>query len=167
MEAVRRMLATLVSHTEVVLCPGKQKHATTVYHVIWAELSEDTLTVSFVETKKKSLTVCIKARLLDSTKEEAVEWVEDLMNVAYKGAILTLSLWTDEISNLGYTRYQAQQEVEGVRESVLRQGDVAFPVSARVLRSPPVESKLGCRVLTPDQLTTLVPNLTGRERQTL
>jgi len=127
MEAVRRMLGTLISRIEAMLCPGKQKHATTVYHVIWAELSEDTLSVSFIETKKKTWTVCIKARLLGNTKEEAVEWVEDLMNVAYKGAILTLSLWNDEIPNLRYTRYQAQQEVEGVRESVLRQGDVHFP----------------------------------------
>ena len=127
MEAVRRMPGTLVSRTEVMLYSGKQKHATTVYHVIWAELSEDTLTVSFIETKKKTWTVCIKARLLGSTKEEAVEWVEDLMNVAYKGAILTLSLWNNEIPNLRYIRYQAQQEVEGVRESVLWQGDVHFP----------------------------------------
>jgi alkyl hydroperoxide reductase subunit AhpC len=90
-----------------MLCSGKQKHVTTVYHVIWAELSEDTLTVSFIEKKKKTRTVCIKARLLGSTKEEAVKWVEDLLNVAYKGAILTPSLWTEEIPNLRCTRYQA------------------------------------------------------------
>lgn len=87
MESVRRMPGTLVSHTEATLRPGKQKHVTTVYHVIWAELSEDTLIVSFIEKKKKTATVCIKARLLGSTKEEAVEWVEELLNVAYKGAI--------------------------------------------------------------------------------
>jgi len=126
MEPVCWMSGSLVSHTEVTLCPGKQKHVTTVYHVIWAELSEDTLIVSFIEKKKKTATVCIKARLLGSTKEEAVEWVEELLNVAYKGAIFTLTLRTEEISNLEYTRYQAQQEVEGVRESVLRQGDVPF-----------------------------------------
>jgi len=75
-----------------MLCPGKQKHVTTVYHVIWAELSEDALTVSFVEKKGKTRAVCIKARLRGSTKAEAAEWVEDLLNVAYKGAIPILSL---------------------------------------------------------------------------
>ena len=73
-----------------MLRPGKQKYATTVYHVIWAELSVDMLTVSFVE--KKTQTVCIRARLWGGTREEAVQWVEDLLNIAYKGAILTLSL---------------------------------------------------------------------------
>ena len=107
MESVCWTSGTLVSHTEAMLCPGKQKHVTTVYHVIWAGLSEDMLTVSFIEKKKKTSTVCIKARLLGSTKEEAVEWVEDLLNVAYKGAILTQGLWTEDNPNLGYTRYQA------------------------------------------------------------
>jgi len=79
-----------------MLCTGKQKHATTIYHVIWAELSEDTLTVSFVEKTKKTRTVCIKAKLRGSTKEEATEWVEDLLNIAYKGAILMPSLWERE-----------------------------------------------------------------------
>jgi len=51
----------------------KQKHATTIYHVIWAELSEDTLTISFVEKTKKTRTVCIKAKLRGSMKEEAAE----------------------------------------------------------------------------------------------
>ena len=90
-----------------MLCPGKQKHATTVYHVIWAELSEDTITVSFIEKKEKAWMVCIVAQLLGNTKEEAVEWVEDLLNIAYKGAIFIIILWTEEIQNLGYTRYQA------------------------------------------------------------
>jgi len=83
-----------------MLCTGKQKHAATVYHIIWAELSESTLTISFVEKKKKkkkkTRTVCIEAKLRGSTKEEATEWVEDLLNVAYKGAILTLSLREQE-----------------------------------------------------------------------
>ena len=78
------------------MCLGKQKHATTVYHVIWAEVLEDTLTVSFVERKEKTRTVCIRARLRGSTREEAVEWVEDLLNVAYKGAISIPSLWEQE-----------------------------------------------------------------------
>jgi len=51
----------------------------TVYHVIWAELSEDTLTVSFVEKKGKTRTVCIRARLQGNTKAEVAEWVEDLL----------------------------------------------------------------------------------------
>jgi len=98
MEPVCQMLGTLVSRAETMLCTGKQKHATTVYHIIWAELSESTLTVSFVEKKKKkkTRTVCIEAKLRGSTKEEATEWVEDLLNVAYKGAILTLSLREQE-----------------------------------------------------------------------
>ena len=66
-----------------------QKHATTIYHVIWAELLEDTLTLSFVEKRKKTRIVCIKARLWGGTKEEATEWTEDLLNVAYRGAIPT------------------------------------------------------------------------------
>ena len=67
--------------------PGKQKHATTVYHVIWAELWEDTLNVSFVEKIGKTRTVCIKARLRGNSNAEAAEWVEELLNVAYKGVI--------------------------------------------------------------------------------
>jgi len=87
-------LAALVSRAEAMSRPGRRKHATMVYHVIWAELSEDTLTVSFVEKKKKNArTVCIKARLQGSTVGEAAEWVEDLLNVAYKGAIPIPSLW--------------------------------------------------------------------------
>ena len=78
-----------VSRVEVMLRPGKQKYATTVYHVIWAELSVDMLTVSFVE--KKTQTVCIRARLWGSGRE-AVQWVEDSLNITYKGAIPTLSL---------------------------------------------------------------------------
>ena len=39
MELVFQMLGTLVSRAETMLCTGKQKHATTVYHIIWAELS--------------------------------------------------------------------------------------------------------------------------------
>ena len=81
-----------VSRTEAMSHLGKQKYATTVYHVIWAELSDDMLTVSFVEKRKKTQTVCIRARLWGGTREEAVQWVEDLLNVAYKGAIPTLSL---------------------------------------------------------------------------
>ena len=70
----------------------KQKHSTTVYHLIWAELAGDTLTLSFVEKKrKKTRTVCITAALQGSTIEEAAEWVEDLLNVAYKGAVFLLS----------------------------------------------------------------------------
>jgi len=82
------MLGTLLSRAEPTLCPGKQKHATTIYHVIWAELLEDTLTVSFVEKKKekKACTVCIRAQLQGGTSEGAAEWVEGLLNVAYNGA---------------------------------------------------------------------------------
>ena len=80
-----------VSYAEVIFRPGKPKYATTVYHVIWAELSDGMLTVSFV--KKKTQTVCIKARSWGSVREEAVRWVEDLLNVTYKGAIPTLFLW--------------------------------------------------------------------------
>ena len=86
------MRGTLVSRTDEMLCPGKQKHATTVYHVIWAEFSQSMLTVSFVEKRKETRTVCIKVRLRGSTEEEAIQWVEGLLNVAYKGAILTPSL---------------------------------------------------------------------------
>jgi len=86
-------LAALVSRAEAMLRPGKRKHATTVYHVIWAELSEETLIVSFVERKKNARTVCIKARLQGSTVEEATKWVEDLLNVAYKSAISIPSFW--------------------------------------------------------------------------
>ena len=89
-----------------MFCPGEQKHVKTIYHVIWAKFSEDTLIVSFIEKKKTSM-VCIKARLLGSTKEEAVERVEDLFDVTYKGAILTPTLWTEEIPSLKYIRYQA------------------------------------------------------------
>ena len=45
-----------VSRANTKLWPGKQKHVTTVYHVIWAGLSEDTLTIPSVE--KKTRTVC-------------------------------------------------------------------------------------------------------------
>lgn len=77
----------------MILRPGKQKHNTTVDRVIWAELLEDTLTVSFVEKRKETRTVCIKARLWGGTREEAAEWVEDLLNVAYdEGAILAPNL---------------------------------------------------------------------------
>lgn len=108
MEPVRLVVETRVSYTEVMLCPGMHKHATTVYHVIWAELLEDTLTVSFIEQKKRNAwTVCIKAQLLGGTEGEAAEWVEDLLNVAYKGAALAPSPWTEEIPNLAYIRYQA------------------------------------------------------------
>ena len=41
---------------EATLCTRRQTYATTVYHVIWAGLSEDTLTIPFVE--KKTRTVC-------------------------------------------------------------------------------------------------------------
>jgi hypothetical protein len=122
-----------------MLCPGKQKHATTVYHIIWAELAEDTLTVSFVERKKKTWTVCIKARLRGSTKEEAREWVEDLLNVAYKGAIQASSLWEGQITNFTPIRHQAEQEAEGIRESILRQGNTSAPSSSRALGDPEIE----------------------------
>lgn len=116
-----------------MLCPGKQKHSTTVYHVIWAELLEGTLTVSFVEKKKKkACTVYIRAQLQGSTEEEAIEWVEDLLNVAYKGASLDPSVRTEEIPNSVHARYQAEQEPKGVREPFLRQGD------------PSVGSELDC-----------------------
>jgi len=85
-----------VSRADTKLRPGKQKHVTTVYRVIWAELSEDTLTVSFVEKKGKTRTVCIKGQLRGNTKAEAAEWVEDLLNVAYKGAIQIPSTWDQE-----------------------------------------------------------------------
>lgn len=75
------------------MCPEKLQHATTVYHVIWAELLEETLTVSFVEKGKKTITVCINVQLRGCTKEEAVEWVEGLLNAAYKGGTLVVSLW--------------------------------------------------------------------------
>ena len=80
-----------------------QRHATTTYHIIWAELLEETLTVSFVERKKRTSTVCINARLLGSTREEAADWVEDLLNVAYKGVIFLLALRTGEIPNSNNT----------------------------------------------------------------
>ena len=80
-----------VSRAEAMSHLGKQKYATTVYHVIWAELSDDMLTVSFVEKRKKTQTVCIRARLWGSGRE-AVQWVEDSLNITYKGAIPTLSL---------------------------------------------------------------------------
>ena len=96
------MFSPPASHAEAgaILCPGKQKHATTVYHVIWAELSDDTLTLSFVEKqKKKTRTVCIRARLWGGTKEEAAGWVEELLNVAYKGAIPTLGFRERELTS--------------------------------------------------------------------
>jgi len=80
-------------HADAKLRPGKQKHVTTVYHVIWAELLEDILTVSFVEKKGKTRTVCIRARLWGNTRAEAAEWVEGLLNVAYKGEIPIPSPW--------------------------------------------------------------------------
>ena len=43
------------------------------------------------------MTVRISARLLEGTREEAAEWVEGLLNVAYKGAILLPILQTEEI----------------------------------------------------------------------
>jgi len=49
------------------------------YHVISAELSEDTLTVLFVEKKDKTWMVSIRAQLQGNTKAEAAEWVEDLL----------------------------------------------------------------------------------------
>jgi len=85
-----------VSRPDTKLPPGKQKHLTTLYHVIWAELSEDTLTVSFVEKKGKTRTVGIKGRLRGNTKAEAAEWVEGLLNVAYKGEIQIPSPWGQE-----------------------------------------------------------------------
>ena len=129
------MFEPSVSRADTRLCPGKQKHVTTVYHVIWAELSEARLTVSFVEKKGKTRTVCIRARLWGNTRAEAAEWVEDLLNVAYKGTIpLPKSLRTGV--NLACTRRQAEQEVEGARESLLRQGEAFVPSPFRMLGGP-------------------------------
>lgn len=125
MDPVCQKPGTLVSHTEVISCPGKRKHATTVYHVVWAELLEDMITVSFVEKKKKTSTVYIRGRLLGSTKEEAAEWVEDLLGVAYKG-VICISL-VNRLDLRNFARYQAEKEVEGIRESVLWPGEVSAP----------------------------------------
>jgi hypothetical protein len=60
--------------------------------LIWAELLEENLTVSFVEGKKKTQMVCIEAALHGSTREDAAKWVEDLLNAAYQGAASSSSL---------------------------------------------------------------------------
>ena len=54
MEQVRPVVQTLVSRywEGVINTAEKQKHATTVYHVMWAEVLRDTLTVLFIEKKK-------------------------------------------------------------------------------------------------------------------
>ena len=79
-----------VSRVGVTLRPGRQKYPVTVYLVIQAELSDDMPTVSLV--KKKTQIVCIRTRPSGSAREEAVQWVKDLLNITYKGAIPTLSL---------------------------------------------------------------------------
>jgi len=60
-------------------CAQENKNMPRHYHVISAELSEDTLTVSFVEKKDKTRTVSIRVRLQGNTKAEAAERVEDLL----------------------------------------------------------------------------------------
>ena len=69
---------------------GRQKYATTVYHIIQAELSDDMPTMSSI--KKKTQTVYIRTQLWGSAREEAVQWVKDLLNITYQDVILTLSL---------------------------------------------------------------------------
>ena len=78
-----------VSRAGVTLRPGKQKYATTVYCVIQAGLY-DMSAVSLV--KKKTQIVCIRTRPSGSAREEAVQWVKDLLNITYQGAIPTPSL---------------------------------------------------------------------------
>ena len=55
MEPVCRILKPPVSHPEATLCTRRQMYATTVYHVIWAGLSEDTLTIPSVEEKTRTV----------------------------------------------------------------------------------------------------------------
>lgn len=69
---------------------GNQKHATTVYHVIWAELLEDTLAIPFVG--KKARTVC-QGSIMREHEGRNGRRVEDLLNVVYKDAIPTLCIW--------------------------------------------------------------------------
>lgn len=121
-ELVRWTFESPVSRAEARLYIGKQKHATTVYHVIWGELSEGTLTVTFIEKKEKTRTVRIVARLWETTEEEAAKWVEGLLNVAYKGAVST-SRPREVRMNSACCRCQAEKKVEVVCQSVFRQGE--------------------------------------------
>lgn len=68
---------------------GKLKHATTPYHLLWAAVSgNNRLIVSFVERRKeKARAVCINGTLEGNTKEAAGEWAEELLDLAYHGAI--------------------------------------------------------------------------------
>ena len=110
----------------------KQKHVTTVYHVIWAELLDTTIALSFIERKKKTRTVCIKATVQGSTTK-AEEWVEELLKVAYKG----VGFWFLDTSSLmtwDYTRYQTEQETEGPRQPFFREGEASLCPSGRLVR---------------------------------
>ena len=131
-----------ISYAEVMFRPGKPKYATTVYHVIWAELSDGMLTVSFV--KKKTQTVCIKARSWGSVREEAVRWVEYLLNITYKGTIPTLSLGVG--MNFARARHQAEQETMVLVNQFYRKVSHAF------------HSRSECLTIYPDSEPVPVPN---------
>ena len=114
---------------------GKLKHATTPYHLLWAAVSgNNRLIVSFIERKKeKARTVCINAALEGSTKEEASEWAEDLLDLAYHGAIFipTYTRFPGTGANYAYTRYQAAQETEGAGQPPLWQGETFNPLTPK------------------------------------
>ena len=66
--------------------------------------------------------MCIKATLRGST-EEAVEWVECLLNLAYTGVYLN-SRSLAAGANLTYTRPQAEPEIEGACQPIFWKGEV-------------------------------------------
>ena len=65
-------------------------------------------TVRFAERNKRTLRDCISARLLGSAREEAGEWVEDLLvlNVAREDVLLLLTQPTLQTSRI-------QRQLEG------------------------------------------------------
>lgn len=82
---LRRNLRTTLRHSGSEKWPGLE---TTVRHVLWAELSGDTLQISFLARRKKrsplSL-VHITGKVNEQGEELATSFTTNLMDAAYTG----------------------------------------------------------------------------------